>query len=78
MIDLSHSRFFISQLDSRPQMVLSSDKISSMHEPIVLLRLALANQGADKEVTIELTKTELDRLLGTFGSIQSTLDRLKA
>jgi hypothetical protein len=59
-------------------MVLSSDKISSMNEPLVLLRLTLAGDRGDQEVTLELTKVELDRLLATCGSIQQVLDRLKA
>ncbi len=52
------------------QMVLSSDKISSMHEPVLLLRLNVGSGGVDKEVTFEMTKTELDRTLGTCASIQ--------
>lgn len=50
---------------------MSSDKLSNMREPVLVLTMTIASpEGRNEQIVTELRKSELDRLLEQFGSIQ--------
>lgn len=52
------------------QLTLSSDKISTLRRPILLLKLDLVNEeGKREEVTLELDDAELKELVNELGDV---------
>eukprot|EP00455_Lapot_gusevi_P044873 TRINITY_DN5674_c0_g1_i2.p1 TRINITY_DN5674_c0_g1~~TRINITY_DN5674_c0_g1_i2.p1 ORF type:complete len:193 (+),score=31.87 TRINITY_DN5674_c0_g1_i2:65-643(+) len=61
------------------RMVLSSDKISSINDPVLLLHFyqqVLGKSGCDVSA-LELGKADLDALLAQFNKIQQVLDTVR-
>ena len=47
-------------------MALSSDKISSVQEPLVNLDLSVMEDGSNKHVSLELNREELQKLVSSL------------
>lgn len=47
-------------------MTMSSDKLASIKEPTVTLDFDLVESGKDKNVSVELTKEELNSLISSL------------
>jgi hypothetical protein len=59
------------------QIVLSSDKLSSLRRPVVIVKLSLAaDDDTEKEVLLEFTEEELDALLDKLGGAQKVSGNL--
>ena len=46
-------------------MIMSSDKLASIKEPVVALDFDVVEKGEDRNVSVELTKEELDSLVSS-------------
>jgi len=79
--DRTCSSFFpqlLKDFDWACRVVLCSDRLSHLGEPLVLLTLSLQQlDGSISEVHIELNKTEMDRLLDSCGKINNVLQTLR-
>eukprot|EP01027_Heterolobosea_sp_BB2_P000518 GEZU01000743.1.p1 GENE.GEZU01000743.1~~GEZU01000743.1.p1 ORF type:complete len:205 (-),score=47.07 GEZU01000743.1:22-636(-) len=69
------SQSHLKDFDWKLQLILSSDKVSIMRQPLLLLNLYIydTKQANTREVLIELTKADLDNLLGTFAKIHEVI-----
>ena len=47
-------------------MVMSSDKLASIKEPVVALDFDVVENGEDRNVSVELSKEELDSLVSSL------------
>ena len=45
------------------QLVMSSDKLSSVHEPLMCLDLDIGDQKSNKRVALEMNKSDLQKLI---------------
>jgi len=65
--------------DWQLRMVLSSDSVSSLRTPILLLRLTLAdvNNSGVRNLTVELSKAQLDDLLSRCQQISEATHKLQ-
>jgi len=59
---------------------MASDKLSKLRRPVLLLDLTLYQNEKEesKHITFELSKEELDTLIGTLEGINNELIKLKA
>ena len=60
-------------------MIMSSDKLASIKEPVVALDFDVVESGEDRNVSVELTKEELNSLISSLEaankvSIQHLMD----
>jgi len=63
--------------DWKLHLVSSSDKISTVQEPVLLVNLSLENNGKKEEVLVELSKEDLDSLLESFSNVNEAIQQLK-
>lgn len=47
-------------------MIMSSDKLASIKEPVVALDFDVVESGEDRNVSVELTKEELNSLISSL------------
>lgn len=59
------------------QLVLSSDKLSSVQEPLLSLHLDLNEEGERKSEDIEFSKEELAKLISSLDSANKTMLQLR-
>ena len=74
------SNAHLTDFDWSLRLVLASDKLSHLRQPVLLLKLFLARPGAEaeppREIVVELTKDELDALLADFKNVNGVLQKL--
>eukprot|EP00456_Euglypha_rotunda_P012233 TRINITY_DN13429_c0_g1_i2.p1 TRINITY_DN13429_c0_g1~~TRINITY_DN13429_c0_g1_i2.p1 ORF type:complete len:218 (-),score=32.71 TRINITY_DN13429_c0_g1_i2:130-783(-) len=58
------------------RMTLSSDKLSTLREPLLLLTLSLQDSGAGKNINLELSKAELENVLKSLEEAYKTVATL--
>ena len=69
---------------SSGQVMLSSDKMSEIREPILSLKMDVATAagaggaGDEKSVVVEMTKEELDAVLRSMDAAYQHMEKLKA
>jgi hypothetical protein len=60
------SSAYLADFDWSVRLVMSSDRMASMREPVLLLSLSLGGCGGEKrDMTVELSRSQLDTLLAT-------------
>jgi len=78
---LSISQCFLKDFDWKLQLTISSDKISSLREPVLLLNLSLQSNNTampqTTELLIELPKSELETVISTLEKINETVQELR-
>lgn len=74
----------LADIDWKVHQVLESDKVANIQEPLVRLQLYLKEpsvpadtQHSTKEVSIELTKPELDQLISQLEGAKGALSQVK-
>ncbi|GAM21102.1 hypothetical protein SAMD00019534_042770 [Acytostelium subglobosum LB1] len=68
----------LTDFDWKMNLILSSDKINSVQESVLMLNLSVDHHTDKKEqLLVELTKKDLDQLLSTFDQINSVVQSLK-
>ncbi len=68
----------LEDFDWSVRVALGSDKLSGQREPLLVLRLRVADVGGtSREVVVELPKDDLDNVLGTFAKIQQAVVKIK-
>jgi len=73
--EIAHS--YLKDFDWSMRMVLSSEKLSKVRQPLLLLTLIITDiDGSKKEQLIELTVQKLEELLATFGTVDAVLRKL--
>ena len=69
---------------SAAQVMLSSDKMSEIREPILSLKMNVATgagtggAGAEESVVVEMTKEEVDAVLRSMDAAYQHMEKLKA
>jgi len=63
--------------DWKLHLISSSDKISTVQEPVLLLNLTVENSGKKEDVLVELSKEDLDSLLSSFSNVNEAIQQLK-
>ncbi|XP_071489641.1 COMM domain-containing protein 8-like [Diadema antillarum] len=71
------SQAHLTDFDWKLKLALSSDKISSVQEPLVNLDLSVLEDGTNKLVSLELNKEELQRLLASLETANRAVLQLK-
>ncbi|OWF44220.1 COMM domain-containing protein 8-like [Mizuhopecten yessoensis] len=72
------SQAVLSDFDWKVKLIMSSDKISSVQEPVVSLDLDIGS-GQDNTIhSIELNKEELDKLISSLEGANKVVQQLKA
>jgi len=68
----------LADFDWKLQAILSSDKLSGIHEPILILNLTITQEDrTKKDILVEFTKSELDNLLAVMAEINKVVQKLK-
>lgn len=60
------------------QVMLSSDKMSEIRQPVLSLKMDVGGAGADKSIVVEMTKEEADKVLRSMGAAYQHMEKLKA
>lgn len=63
------------------QVMLSSDKMSEIRQPVLSLKMDVAGAGAagaEKSIVVEMTKDEADAVLRSMGAAYQHMEKLKA
>ncbi len=80
----ARSHAHLTDFDWSVRLVVSSDKLSSMRQPLTVLKLFVAapGGGADgmerREVSLELTQQDLERLLAACSDASAAVGQLRA
>eukprot|EP01101_Sappina_pedata_P000173 TRINITY_DN10178_c0_g1_i1.p1 TRINITY_DN10178_c0_g1~~TRINITY_DN10178_c0_g1_i1.p1 ORF type:complete len:210 (+),score=68.49 TRINITY_DN10178_c0_g1_i1:13-642(+) len=79
------SQSYLSDFDWKLQVTMSSDKISNLRQPVLLLSLFVRDGGSSitsedkpKEILLELPMSDLDTLLSGMGDINEIIKKLSA
>jgi len=67
---------YLKDFDWSLRMTLSSDKLSTLREPLLLLSLSLHENGQTRDVHLELSKSELDVFLKSCEEIHREVVKL--
>ena len=72
----SVSYAFLKDFDWSARVVMSSDKLSGLRRPMLLLKLdTVAADGTKEEHMVELNESELDEFLESLRRVQSMVTR---
>jgi hypothetical protein len=66
---------------SSAQVMLSSDKMSEIRQPVLSLKMdvgAPGGAGAEKSIVVEMTKEEADKVLRSMDAAYQHMEKLKA
>lgn len=72
------SQAYLHDFDWKLHLVIASDKCSSIREPVLLLNLRVKKQNINRDILVELTRDDLDKILKDFDKIQTVLKTLTA
>ncbi|XP_041453959.1 COMM domain-containing protein 8-like [Lytechinus variegatus] len=71
------SQSHLTDFDWKLKLAMSSDKISSVQEPLVSLDLSLTEDGTNRLVSLELDKQELQKLVSSLETANRAVLQLK-
>lgn len=71
------SNSYLKDFDWKVKMIMSSDKLASIKEPVVALDFDVVENGEDRNVSVELTKEELDSLVSSLEAANKVVMQLR-
>nr|XP_058952180.1 COMM domain-containing protein 8-like [Pocillopora verrucosa] len=73
----SISNSYLKDFDWKVKMTMSSDKLASVKEPTVTLDFDVNESGKDRNVSVELSKEELDNLISSLDAANKVVMQLR-
>ncbi|PFX27611.1 COMM domain-containing protein 8 [Stylophora pistillata] len=73
----SISNSYLKDFDWKVKMTMSSDKLASVKEPTVTLDFDVEERGKDRNISVELSKEELDNLISSLEAANKVVMQLR-
>ncbi|KAL9972546.1 hypothetical protein ACROYT_G018874 [Oculina patagonica] len=68
---------YLKDFDWKVKMTMSSDKLASIKEPVVAVDFDVVESGKDRNVSVELTKEELNNLISSLEAANKVVMQLR-